>query len=70
MEDPDEPPSAEGSIHNRRYFRCPANLPIGHLVRFLRCKFDVVDPAINKVRLKDLNFSLVLAAVFQVLKIT
>ncbi len=40
-------PSA-GSQH-RRYFRCPAELPIGHLVKFLRSKFDVTDTSTHKV---------------------
>lgn len=44
--------SENGSVsseHHRRFFRCPAELPIGHLVKFLRCKFNVMNPATHKV---------------------
>ncbi|KAI9560324.1 hypothetical protein GHT06_014341 [Daphnia sinensis] len=39
-----------GSQH-RRFFRCPADLPIGHLVKFLRNKFNVTDPATHKLEI-------------------
>lgn len=38
-----------GREQHRRYFQCPAALPLGHLVKFLRAKYNVPDPAKHKV---------------------
>ena len=34
---------------DRRFFRCPADVTIGLLSKFLRCKYDVMDAATHKV---------------------
>ncbi|XP_057365708.1 polycomb group protein Psc-like [Daphnia carinata] len=41
----------EAGSQHRRYFRCPADLPIGHLIKFLRNKFNVTDPATHKLEI-------------------
>lgn len=41
--------SASSGCQHRRYFRCPAEMPIGALVKFLRSKFDVTNAKSHKV---------------------
>jgi len=35
----------------RRFFRCPADLPVSLLVKFLRCKYDVMDATTHKLEI-------------------